>query len=65
VICIDCPDLPNGTRKRQRCCKLEGAQLQIGDVVGLPKPMSTVRPNAALDNRPTFHPSRGPKRLGQ
>lgn len=23
--CIDCPDLPNGTNKRQICCRREGA----------------------------------------
>jgi hypothetical protein len=23
-LCIDCPDLPNGTRKRATCCRREG-----------------------------------------
>lgn len=58
MICIDCPDLPNGVRKREVCCKREGPSLKIGDRVAMPKPMREIYPNALIDNKPTFHPAR-------
>lgn len=62
MICIDCPDLPNRTRKRQICCKREGATLKVGDRVRMPRTMPDIRPTAPIDNRTTFDPVRKEKR---
>lgn len=62
MICHDCPDLPNGTRKRPVCCKRQGAALKIGDRVPAPRYMPAIRPTAPLDNRPTFQPVRHSRR---
>ena len=36
--------------------------LRIGDKVPMPERRLVIRPNAPIDNRPTFTPSRGPKK---
>lgn len=36
--------------------------LRIGDVVPLPPRKLDIRPNAPIDNRPSFQPCRGPRK---
>lgn len=36
--------------------------LRVGDKEPIPKPKLNIRPNAPIDNRPSFQPSRGPKK---
>lgn len=64
ALCADCPDLPNGTRKRSVCCRRAGQlrELRIGDRVPLPTRKLVIRPNAPVDNRSSFRPVRGPKK---
>lgn len=59
--CSDCPDLPNGTRKRPFCCKRAGA-LKVGDVVPLPVPKPDIRPAFTGPGRPSFKAARNGKR---
>lgn len=63
--CPDCPDIPNGTRKRAFCCRRgKPANLKVGDVVPLrPKRLSlgpTFTGAGAPSFRPARHANRGP-----
>lgn len=50
------------------CDRCEGTgvvpQLRVGDQEPVPKRKLVIRPNAPIDNRPSFQPSRGPSPKG-
>lgn len=60
--CADCPDVPNGTRKREICCKRAGGQLKVGDVVPHVQPPISIRPAFTGAGGPSFKPARHAKR---
>ena len=61
-MCPDCPDLPNGTRKRPICCRRAGGKLKVGDVVPhVPQPLK-IRPAFTGPGKPSFKPARKAKR---
>ena len=60
--CPDCPDLPNGTRKRLICCKRDGGRLKIGDKVPHVGPPLDIRPTFTGAGSPSFKPARHAKR---
>lgn len=59
--CVDCPDLPNGTRKRQTCCRRE-ASVKVGQVIPMPERKLVVRPAFTGAGAPSFKPARKAKR---
>lgn len=52
TLCADCPDLPNGTRKRQICCRRVGQmrELKVGDRVPVPPKKLDIRPAKWADD---------------
>lgn len=60
--CPDCPDMPNGTRKRPICCRREGGRLKIGDRVPHVLPKISVRPAFTGPGKSSFKPARHAKR---
>lgn len=60
--CPDCPEVPNGTRKRPVCCKREGDRLKVGDKVPHVVAPPSVRPAFTGAGSPSFKPARHAKR---
>lgn len=54
--CVDCPELPNGTRKRLVCCRREA--LKVGDIIPLPPRKLDVRPTFTGPGKTSFKPAR-------
>lgn len=57
--CVDCPDMPNGTRKRPTCCRRTGAELVSdrirsgGVVVDITQPRPDFLKNAIEASMPS------------
>jgi hypothetical protein len=56
ILCPDCPDLPNGTRKRQICCRREGAVVErefkhVGQVGPGERVCEKCKGNGQIDRR--------------
>jgi hypothetical protein len=62
MTCPDCPDVPNGTRKRAVCCRREGGKLKVGDVVPHIPPKLDIRPAFTGAGKTSFKPARHAKR---
>lgn len=60
--CADCPEVPNGTRKRPICCQRAGGRLKIGDTVPHVPPRLVVKPAFTGAGSPSFKPARHAKR---
>lgn len=60
--CPDCPEIPNGTRKRAICCRRAGGRLKVGDVVPFVPPAPIVKPAFTGAGAPSFKPARHGKR---